>query len=101
MRISGGLGRAGAEHHAHQRGFGELEIRSNPSPTKLNFVGLAETTSAGRRSNHQVLIKWGGGVTSAEPPAPSIKGGGGEGGGGVGPYRKGHNVRAEKFHFRP
>ena len=34
------FGRAGAEHHAHQRGFGELEIHSNPSPTKLNFVGL-------------------------------------------------------------
>ena len=124
MRISGGLGRAGAEHHAHQRGFGELEIHSNPSPTKLNFVGLAETTSAGRRSNHQVLIKWGGGgVTSAEPPAPSIKRGGGMPsrqirggagvwggaggvggggcGGGVGPYSKHHNVRAEKFHFRP
>ena len=51
MRVSRGLGRAGAEHHAHQRGFGaehhahqrgfgELEIHSNPSPTKLNFVGL-------------------------------------------------------------
>ena len=40
MRVRGGLGRAGAEHHAHQRGFGELEIHSNPSPTKLNFVGL-------------------------------------------------------------
>ena len=102
MRISGGLGRAGAEHHAHQRGFGELEIRSNPSPTKLNFVGLAETTSAGRRSNHQVLIKWGGGGNLCRTTSTVYKrGGGGRGGGGVGPYRKGHNVRAEKFHFRP
>ena len=44
MSISGGV-RPGhpthpPEHHAHQRGFGELEIHSNPSPTKLNFVGL-------------------------------------------------------------
>jgi len=47
LRISGGLRRAGAEHHAHQRGFGELEIHSNPSPTKLNFVGLAEMRISG------------------------------------------------------
>ena len=41
---------AGAEHHAHQRVFGELQIQSNPSPTKLNFVGLAKSKSTrGRR----------------------------------------------------
>ena len=40
---------AGAEHHAHQRVFGELQIQSNPSPTKLNFVGLAKNKSTGGR----------------------------------------------------
>ena len=47
MHISGCLGRAGAEHHAHQRVSGELQIQSNPSPTKLNFVGLAKNKSTG------------------------------------------------------
>ena len=49
MRISGCLGRAGAEHHAHQRVSGELQTQSNPSPTKLNFVGLAKNKSTGGR----------------------------------------------------
>ena len=49
MRISGCLGRAGAEHHAHQRVSGELQIQCNPSPTKLDFVGLAKNKSTGGR----------------------------------------------------
>ena len=40
---------AGAEHHAHQRVSGELQIQSNLSPTKLNFVGLAKNKSTGAR----------------------------------------------------
>ena len=40
---------AGGEHHAHQRVSGELQIQSNLSPTKLNFVGLAKNKSTGAR----------------------------------------------------
>ena len=65
MSISGGV-RPGhpthpthpPEHHAHQRGFGELEIHSNPSPTKLNFVGLGLENTEWVLG---VLDLWGGG----------------------------------------
>ena len=33
---------AGAEHHAHQRVSGELQMQSNPSPTKLKFRWTCE-----------------------------------------------------------
>ena len=60
MRISGCLARAGAEHHAHQRVSGELQIQSNPSPTKLNFVGLAKNKSTGgeERGGGRVSCKY-------------------------------------------
>ena len=85
MRIGGCLGRAGAEHHAHQRvfgegrgrascasagvwggqgpsimrisGSGELQIQSNPSPTKLNFVGLAKNNPRGEERGGEGVLQ--------------------------------------------
>ena len=54
----GGGGPVKDEHHAHQRVSGELQIQSNLSPTKLNFVGLAKNKSTGaRRGGGRVSCK--------------------------------------------